>query len=245
MADWSSYALSDVLPFSLETYQRLGTLYNSRFSFAVFIGVGGGLMALAFLWRPAYWRVRLVLASLGLSWLWISWAYQLETLAPLLWAAELFAIAFALQSGLLLAGAALLPSTQGTSLSVLSRSSVSAQPRLGRWLAYGMLAFAVLLLPLVELVAGRAWVGLSLFGTAATPTAIATLGLAAALGPRFVLLLMPIPMLWCIVASLLQFGLADPLWLLPAVAVLVGLVAAVLSWQTDNDQQISIDEALD
>lgn len=234
MADWSSYVLSDFLPFSLDTYQRLGTLYNARFSVAVFIGAGLGLMALALLWRPAYWRVRLVLASLALSWLWISWAYQLKTLAPLLWSAELFAIAFALQSGLLLASAALLPPTQTGGLSVRSQSSATVQRRLGRWLAYGMLAFAVLLLPVIELIAGRAWSGLSLFGTGATPTTIGTLGLAAVLGPRYVLLLMPIPILWCIVASLLQFGLGDSLWLLPAMAVPVGLVAALLSWQTEG-----------
>ncbi len=232
MAAWSSYALSDFLPFSLETYHRLGALYNKRFSVAVLIGVGLGLTTLVLLWRPIPWRTRLVLLGFGLSWLWISWAYQLQTLAPLLWAGELFAIAFALQAGLLLAVAVLL--TPGT-----------APPRLGRWLAYGMLAFAILLMPFIELIIGGAWSGLSLFGTGATPTAIATLGLAAMLARRVALLLMPIPVLWCLIASLLQFGLGDPLWPLPGVAVLVGLVAASLSWQTDRDQQRSIDEALE
>ncbi|WP_462321503.1 DUF6064 family protein [Halochromatium sp.] len=233
------------MPFSLETYQRLGTLYNARFSLAVLAGVGIGLITLILLRRRSSWRIRLVLASLGLSWLWISWGYQLKTLAPLLWAGELFAIAFALQSGLLLAGAALPLPTPTISNPLWAQSSVTAQGRLGRWIADGMIAFAVLLFPLIELAAGRAGSGLSLFGSAATPTAIGTLGLAAALGPRFALLLMPIPILWCLVASLLEFGLGGPLWLLPSVSVLVSLVAAWLSWQTDAELQRSIDEELD
>jgi len=224
MAEWSSYGLSDFLPFSLETYQRLDALYNARFSVAVFVGLGLGLSALVLLRQPEPWRLRLVLAGLGLSWLWTSWAYQLQTLAPLLWAGELFAIAFALQSGLLIASAAL-PTPALRSLPVAHRR------QLGVRLGYGMLAFAVLLLPLIELATGRPWSGLSLFGSAATPTAIGTLGLVGVLGLRHILLLMPIPVLWCLVASLLQFGLADPLWLLPGVAILVGLAAASIRRQ--------------
>ncbi|MCF7978471.1 MAG: hypothetical protein K9L82_10715 [Chromatiaceae bacterium] len=250
MADWSSYALSDFLPFSLETYQRLGLLYNARFSAAVVAGLGIGLFALLLLWRPTPLRLRLVLAGLGLCWLWISWAYQLQTLAPLLWAGELFAIAFALQSGLLLASAVystprltyhreprlahhmeprLTPHWVVRGLAV---QSPAGQPRLGVWLGAGMLVFAILLLPLIELAAGRPWPGLSFFGSAATPTAIGTLGLAAMLGPRLGLLLMPVPVLWCLVVSLLLLGLDDPLWALPALAVPVSLVAALLGRRT-------------
>jgi hypothetical protein len=221
MADWSSYGLSDFLPFSFETYQQLGALYNARFGNAVFVGLGAGLMLLVLMLRPVRWRLRLALVVLGLSWLWISWAYQLQTLAPLLWAGELFAIAFALQSGLLLASAAL-----PTPALVLPRRPERRRP--GDWLAAGMLAFSVLLLPLIELAVGVPWSGLSIFGTAAIPTAIGTLGLAALVGPRLALLLMPIPMLWCLIASLILLGLGDPLWALPALAVPVAAAAALL-----------------
>ncbi|MEA1048529.1 DUF6064 family protein [Lamprobacter modestohalophilus] len=234
MADWSSYALSDFLPFSLETYQRLGLLYNARFSAAVVAGLGIGLFALLLLWRPTPLRLRLALAGLGLCWLWISWAYQLQTLAPLLWAGELFAIAFALQSGLLLASAVYSTPrlTPHWVVRGLAAQSPAGQPRLGVWLGAGMLVFAVLLLPLIELAAGQPWPGLSFFGSAATPTAIGTLGLAAMLGPRLWLLLTPVPVLWCLVVSLLLLGLDDPLWALPALAVPVSLVAALLGRRT-------------
>ncbi|MBK5939512.1 DUF6064 family protein [Halochromatium roseum] len=234
MPSWSSYALSDFLPFSLETYQRLAELYNARFSAAVAIGLGIGLLALFSLWRPTPWRLRWVLAGFGLCWLWISWAFQLQTLAPLLWAGELFAIAFALQSGLLLASAVLSTPrlTHHWVAQGLAPQSPVGQPQRGVWLGAGMLVFAVLLLPLIELAAGRAWLGLSCFGSAATPTAIGTLGLAAMLGPRLGWLLMPVPVLWCLVVSLLLFGLDDPLWVLPAFAVPVSLVAALLGRRT-------------
>lgn len=220
MPDWSSYALSDFLPFSLATYRRIGTLYNTQFSIAVISGLTLGLAALMLLRRPVIWRMRLVLAGFGLSWLWISWAYQLQTLAPLLWAGELFALAFALQSGLLLAAA---------------RTEAPMPPRIGPnpgrqfgWaLGYGMLGVAVLLLPMIELATGQPWTGLSLIGSAPVPTAIGTLGLAAMLNRGLALMLLPVPVLWSIAAALLQFGLDDPLWLLPAVAVPVGLVAVL------------------
>jgi hypothetical protein len=244
MMPWSSYALSDFLPFSLETYQRLGALYNAGFTLVVVIGLGLGLVGLFLLRRPSPWRLRLLLAGFALSWLWISWAYQLQTLAPLLWAGELFAIAFALQSGLLLAGAFWLPLPSATSppgdarslaraegrTSVRIRARIRARISLG--LGVGLLAVAILLLPLIELAAGSAWRGLSVFGTAPTPTAIGTLGLAALLGPRGAPLLMPIPLLWCLAASLLQLGLGDPLWPIPATATLVALAALGLGWQT-------------
>ncbi len=224
MAAWVSDRLSDFLPFSLDTYYSLSAIYNAGFRYVVVLGILVGLAALLLLRRPTDRRVRLVLAGVGLSWLWISWAYLIETLAPLLWAAELFALAFALQSGLLLATAAL-----ATEL----LPPLHTQPRreLGLRLGHGLLAFSVLLLPLLELAAGRVWSGLSLFGSAGVPTSIGTLGLAAMLRPAHALLLMPIPALWCVIAALMQLGLGDPLWWLPALAVLIGLVSALLGRQ--------------
>ena len=35
----------------------------------------------------------------------------------------------------------------------------------------------------------------------------------------------PIPMLWCLAASLLQFGLGDRFWVLPALAIPFGLLS--------------------
>ena len=135
MANWLSYSISDFLPFSLDTYNRLFVLYNARFSPAFAVGLGLGLVALALPLRAAVWRWRIVLAGFGLAWLWISWAFHLRTLQPLLWAAGPFALAFALQGGLLVA-CAVLPWEGRHSLDSFGGSKTG----------YGVLAIAVLLL---------------------------------------------------------------------------------------------------
>lgn len=216
--DLLSYSITDLIPFSREGFQRLTTLYNARFTSFVLIGQSLGVAALVLLWRRDTWRIRLALAGFALIWLWISWAYHVQALAPLLWAGELLAIAFAMQSGLLLAAAVLPP------IRVDSPCPPVAYQRVG----YGLLLFAVALQPLLGLAADRAWGGLSWFGSAPDPTAVATLGLAWLLRTRLTLLLTPIPLLWCLVSLLLQLGLDDPLWIVPALAVaIVGFVTAV------------------
>ncbi|MBK1706584.1 DUF6064 family protein [Halochromatium glycolicum] len=231
MADWLSYSITDFLPFTQETFLRLAERYNLRFGLAVIVGGFSGILSLWLLWQPRRWRQRVVLAAFGASWLWISWAYQIEMLAPLLWAAELFALAFALQSGLLLAAAALMYPEPAPRL-------VTDRLGPGRWLGYGMLTFAVLVLPLVELAAGRAWSMVALFGTAPDTTAIGTLGLAALMAPRLRLLLMPVPILWCLISAVLRLGLIDPLWLVPGLAAVVGIIVIGLdAWTRRTHRQ--------
>ncbi|EIC22372.1 hypothetical protein [Thiorhodovibrio frisius] len=87
-----------------------------------------------------------------------------------------FALAFAPQSGLMLASAACAEE--------LTLPLASERRQLGRSIGYGMLAFAVVLLPFIELAAGRSRSGLSLFGSAPVPTAIGTLGIVAMLSPQ-------------------------------------------------------------
>lgn len=223
MADWLSYSIQDLVPLSLETFQRLTERYNARFEPVVIAGAVLGLVSLLLLLSRSPIQRRLLLVAVGVSWLWIGWAYQLETLAPLVWAAELFAIAFALQSGLMLAAAAMPgpPAVAGTGD---SRFTPRARGT-GEWIGVGVLAFAVLL-PLIGVLAGRPWHAASVFGTGADATAIGTLGIAVLMAPRVRLLLMPVPVLWCLISALMQRGLGDPLWVLPALA-LAGAAAAM------------------
>jgi len=216
MANWLSYSISDFLPFSLETYNRLFVLYNARFGPAFAVGLGLGVVALALLLRASVWRLRVVLAGFGLAWLWISWAFHLQTLQPLLWAAGPFALAFAVQSGLLVASA-ILPWDARHSEQSFGGSNAG----------YAVLAIAVLLLPLAGLMTERPLSGLELFGTAPDPTAIATLGLASMLPARLALLLFPIPLAWCLVSSAMLWGLDSPVWPIPAALALIALMGVV------------------
>jgi len=216
MANWLSYSISDFLPFSLETYNRLFALYNARFSPAFAVGLGLGLVALALPLRASVWRWRIVLMGFGLAWLWISWAFHLQTLQPLLWAAGPFALAFALQGGLLVASAVL--PWEG-------RHSVDSFG--GSKTGYGVLAIAVVLLPLAGLRTERPLSGLELFGTAPDPTAIATLALASMLPARLAWLLFPIPLAWCLVSTAMLWGLDSPVWPIPAALALITLVGVL------------------
>jgi len=216
MGDWLSYSLADFLPLSRETYQGLFALYNVRFSPAFAAGLMLGVASLGVVLRRQATGARILLAGFGLSWLWIAWAFHLQTLGPLVWAAELFALLFALQSGLLLAVALLPLQLPGP-----------VRPSSPSWLGYAMLAMAVLLYPLAGLAANRNFPGLELFGTAPDPTAVATLAVGTLLPKRLALLLIPIPAFWCLVASLLLHGIASPLWWLPITAMTLGLV---LNW---------------
>ncbi len=213
MSHWLTYSLSDFLPFSQATYQRLFELYNSRFWPAVLIGLAIGLWLLWLLYRPAA-PLRLACGIFGVCWLWIAWAFFWESYAPLMWSAGYWAIAFAAQGVLLLTLAAAPRCTWF--------GSGGSPTRIGQ----GLLVFAVLLMPLLGLLGHQGWNGLGLFGSAPDPTAIATLGLLMRLErPRLGLLLMIVPALWSLFSGLTLLALDDPLWpLLPAAAVVaIGL----------------------
>jgi hypothetical protein len=228
MADWLSYSITDFIPFSRDSYLRLAQLYNARFAPFVVFGQALGLAVLVMVWRTDAWRLRLALGGFALSWLWIGWAYQIESLAPLLWRGEVLGIAFALQSGLLMA-AALLPFPG------------DAPPVMQRWIGFHLLLLAILLSLPLGLLADRSWSELAWFGTAPDPTAVATLGLAAMLPPRLMLLLIPLPLLWCLLAVTMQVAMADALWLLPAVgaavsaSLLVGALLRLLARHSGHD----------
>jgi hypothetical protein len=98
------------------------------------------------------------------------------------------------------------------------------------WLSYSLTDFLPFSLETYlrlaeQLTAGRPWMGVSLFGSAPDATAIGTLGLAALLAPRLRWLLLPVPVLWCLLSALLRWGLGDPLWLVPGLAAMAVMLA--------------------
>jgi hypothetical protein len=209
MADWMTYSLADFLPFDRATYLRLFELYNARFWPAVVIGLALGVWMLWLLHRPTVERGPLVWRVLAGCWLWIAVMFHWESYAPLNWAARYAAVAFFLQGLLLLATGAVL-------LWPGRVERFDAPPRIG----YGILVFAILLMPLLGLLLDRPWQGLEWFGTAPDPTVLATLGLLSMAGRRGRLMLMVVPTAWCLFSGLTLLAMDDPLWpLLPAAAV--------------------------
>lgn len=171
MSEWWTYRLSDFLMFSPTTYWRLVERYNREVwpLQLPMLGAGLALLWLAAARRPMAGRV--AAPALAAAWLWVGWAFHWQRYAPINWAAEYFAAAFAVQAALLLAFAIF-----------GSRGHATATRSLARPIGLALAGGGVLLYPLAGLLAGRPWGQVEVFGLMPEPTALATLGLLLATG---------------------------------------------------------------
>lgn len=180
MTEWWTYRLSDFLMFSPTTYWRLVERYNREvWPLQVLTTAAGALL----LWWAATRRPttgRLAAAVLAPMWLWVGWAFHWQRYAPINWAAEYFAMAFALE-GLLL-----------FSVAVIGKDDANiGAPRL-RAGGVVLATFGVFAYPFLTLAAARPWSQVEVFGVMPVPTAMVTLGLllfATGLRRRWLLLI--------------------------------------------------------
>jgi hypothetical protein len=208
MSEWWTYELADFLMFAPRTYYRLFELYNRAVwplhVLAAILGLAIPLLALR-----AAWQGRLVAAILAACWLWVAWAFLHERYATINWAADYFAIGFALQ--------ALLIAWRG-----LLRDRLRLHPT-----PVGMvlLLFAILVQPMLGPLLGRDWWQHELFGLAPDPTVVATLGVLLLAPERPPWELLPIPLAWCAIGGATLWTLQAPdALVLPG----VGILAAAL-----------------
>ncbi len=202
MAEWLSYQPSDFLLFSARTYQRLFELYNADVWPAQLLAAALGLALIVGLAMRVGSTVAVARAAcvlLAASWIWVGWAFHLQRYAAINWAAIWFAAAFAIEGVLLL----------------LLGAGLRWQRQHG-WrdkLGLALLFLALFIQPWAVLVlTGRPWREAEIFGLAPDPTALGTLGLLLVLRPSrgarvLVLLLWPIPLLWCLVGALTRWML--------------------------------------
>ena len=212
MSEWWSYRLSDFLLFAPRTYYRLLELYNASIWPAQIVAVGLGLAIWAALSRAATSGGRTVSATLAACWLWIAIAFHAHRYATINWAAIYFAWGFALEAVLLI----WIGVVRGRLL--FTRSA----DRAGRF-GLGIFLFALAAQPMVGLAFGRSWRQVEIFGVAADPTAVATLGLLLlARGPgRWALFV--VPTIWCAISGATLLAMKAPdFWVAPLAAVLVG-----------------------
>jgi hypothetical protein len=215
MSVWLTYSLSDILLFSPQTYYRLFELYNRAVWPGQLVALGAGAAILLLLRRPGGLSGRAIAGLLAALWLWVAWAFHLERYATINWAASWPAAGFALQA-LLLAWTGVV------------RGRLRFRPGrhpVGR-AGLGLFVFALVVQPWIGLVGPRSWASVEIFGLAPDPTAVATLGLLlAADGPvRWVLL--PLPVLWCLVSGATLWAMAAPdAPVAPLAAVLTLLLA--------------------
>ncbi|MDP3761902.1 MAG: DUF6064 family protein [Ramlibacter sp.] len=198
MSEWWTYRLSDFLMFSPATYWRLLERYNREVWPLHLLAIAAGAMLLWWVAVRARAAGQLAAAVLAAVWLWVGWAFHWQRYAPINWAAEYFAMAFALQAVLLFA--------------VAATAKVGDTPPAGPLVRAGGLALAaigVFAYPFLAFAAGRPWSQAEVFGLMPDPTALATLGflLATRLPRRGWLAVIP--------ALSLAVGLATALLLRP------------------------------
>jgi hypothetical protein len=212
MSEWWTYTLSDFLLFSPRVYYRLFELCNRALWPAQVLTLLLGLAIFLLLRKPTRVTDRFVAAFLGALWIWIAWAFFWERYATINWAASYVAPAFALQ-GLLLVWIG----TVGGRLTFA--------PSHDRYDLAGLalFAFAVIGYPLLAPVMGRPWLSAEIFGIAPDPTAVATLAMLALGHGRAGWLLVPIPLLWCVVTG-------ATLWTMEAADFFVAPVAALAAF---------------
>jgi hypothetical protein len=180
MSEWWTYRLSDFLMFSPATYWRLVDRYNREAWPLQLLTLAAGLFLLWWVAtrRPAAGRAAAVV--LAPMWLWVGWAFHWQRYAPINWAAEYLAMAFALEGLLLFATAAIGKDDAQTGAA---------------WLRTGGLVLAavgVFAYPLLTVAAGRPWRQAEVFGLMPAPTAMVTLGfmlVAGGLRRRWLLLI--------------------------------------------------------
>lgn len=214
MSEWWTYRLGSFLLFSPRTYHRLFELYNEAIWPLQLATAALGLAIAALAVRRSRHGDRIVAGLLAACWLWTAWAFLYQRYAQINWIAPWFAAAFALEALLLVAAGV-----------VAGRAPLDAggRPRIAALLVVA----TVLGYPLLAPLGGRAWTAAEAFGVAPDPTAIATVAAIAAVRGRIRWLLLAIPVLWCVVASLTQWAMGAPEAVVIAVAALVAVVLAV------------------
>jgi hypothetical protein len=206
MLDWS-YRLSDFLLFSPRVYWRMFELHNQALwplPLATLV-LGIAALACAILRPPPSGRSVAIL--LAIAWAWVGWSFVWERYASINWTAAYAAPLFAIEALLLL--------IVGGGLNRLAFDPRGAR---GGGVALVTLALGY---PLLAPLFGRPWQGAEVFGIAPDPTAIATLGFLLMARGKPLLVLYPIPLLWCLMSSLTLWAMEDAqAWVPAALAVL-------------------------
>ena len=213
MPDWS-YRLSDFLLFSPRVYWRMFELHNETLWPLPLATLAPGIAALAFAMLRPRQSGRWIAILLAVLWAWVGWSFVWERYATINWTAAYAAPLFAIEALLLLI--------------VGVRGSLLLEPG-GARAAGGVLLVALALgYPLLSPLFGRPWQGAEVFGIVPDPTAIATLGFLLMAPDRAILLLYPIPLLWCLMSGLTLWAMADAqAWVMAFVPTILALAHAL------------------
>lgn len=218
MGDWSSYSLSDFALFSPQVYERLFVLNNQDMWPAQIIWLLLGAGALANVWRARSTGPGAALVILGAAWLSVASAFFLGRYQEINWLGAYVAPLAGLQGGVLIAYG-----LWGGARLVMPRRDCFAFS-----IGLGVLAFGLMIYPLLAGAIGSGFSGAQVFGLTPDPTAVATLGGVALLTgwPRYFLALVPAS--WCVFTAMTLSILGREDYVIAPVLMAVALIA--ISW---------------
>jgi hypothetical protein len=210
MSDWWTYRPEDFLLFSPRVYWRMFELHNAALWPLQLITLAAGVLMVVLVARQTRGHGRWIAFILAAIWVFVGWSFLWNRYTTINWAAAYVAPAFAVQAVLLLVAG-----TLHNGLSFDRRGPAA-------WAGYLLVAFALAAQPLLAPLQGRGWASAEVFGIAPDPTAIGTLGLLLLARGKLLALLLPIPLLWCVLSGV-------TLWTLGAVEAWAPFAAAALT----------------
>lgn len=213
MSEWWSYGPADFLLFSPRVYWRMFELHNAAMWPLHLLTLTAGVAMMVLVARRQRNHGRWIALVLAAIWAFVAWSFLWTRYVTINWAVVYIAPAFALQAVLLVVASSLAGGL------TFDRHGLSA------WAGYLLFAFALAAQPSLAPLQGREWAATEVFGIAPDPTVIATLGLLLLARGKLVPLLVPIPVLWCLLSGI-------TLWALGAPEAWASLAAAALTLAT-------------
>lgn len=214
----SNYVIQDFLLFSDRVYDRMFELHNAALWPVHIPAAVIGLFLVFVVLKPSQRNVRIAFALLALVWLFVAYAFFYQRYATINWAAVYVAPLFALMA-LVLGGFA-----------VRARPpTVAFQANVSGLIAAAVLLAALVGYPLLGVVTGKSWSGAQVFGVAADPTAMATLGFLAMCRGTGVRAAMIIPALWSVATALTLYALGSGAFAIAPFAAAACFVAHIMA----------------
>ena len=213
MTEWWTYRLSSFLLFSPRTWFRLHELYNAEIWPAQIVALALGVAIVVLARRGGHRSGPAIAVLLAACWLWVAWAFHWRRYATINFAATWFAAAFAAEALLLVMLGAV-------------RGRLALDANTWRHPGIWLVAFALIVQPLLGGLSGRSLLQSEYFGVAPDPTVTATLGVLL-LTRRRSPVLMAIPLLWCAVSGAFAWMMRTPGMLVMPIVALVTLAVAI------------------
>ena len=216
MSEWWTYRPEDFLLFSPRVYWRMFELHNAALWPLHVLTLGAGLIIILLIARRSGIGARWIAFILAMLWILVGWSFLWNRYAMINWATAYVAPAFAVEGVLLLVIGSL-------------RDGLAFDRRgPADWTGYLILGFALAGQPLLAPLQARGWASSEVFGIAPDPTAMATLGVLLLARGKLLPVLLPIPVLWCLLSAMTLSTMGEPqAW--PPYAALA-LAAAAWTW---------------